>query len=65
MKKIIKAFTLVVGATVVGAIIGNLLGRLHIETPVIVAVIVAMYTSLYGHNIRSKSSKNAASSKLS
>ena len=38
MKKIIKAFTLVVGATVVGAIIGNLLGRLHIETPVIVAV---------------------------
>lgn len=65
MKKIIKAFTLVVGATVVGAIIGNLLGRLHIETPVIVAVIVAMYTSLYGHNIRSKSSKNTASSKLS
>ena len=65
MKKFIKTFTLVVGATIVEAIIANLHGKLHIETPVIVAVVAAMYTSLYGHNIHSKSSKNAVSIKLS
>lgn len=65
MKKFIKTFALVVEVSIVEAIIANLLGILHIETPVIVAVVAAIYTSLYGHNIRSKSSKNAVSIKLS